>query len=108
MDEAVETEDQIRESISVSLSERTWAPVVRVLTAVVVHRVKQSSLDDAAKVVGFLDSEPVHVSEDDELRQRSIASIEGSAGFIECREIGRTMSQDDVVAFTLDQLAATA
>jgi hypothetical protein len=100
------TETQIREAISVGLGERSWAPVVRALTAFVVHRVNQSSLDDAAKVVGFLDSEPVHISEDDALRHRSIASVEDLAGFIEGREIGRTMTRDDVVAFTLEQLDA--
>jgi predicted ATPase/class 3 adenylate cyclase len=100
------TEAQIREAISVGLGERSWGPVVRALTAFVVHRVNQSSLDDAAKVVGFLDSEPVHISEDDALRHRSIASVEDLAGFIEGREIGRTMTRDDVVAFTLEQLDA--
>lgn len=101
------TEGQIREAISVSLGERAWAPVVRALTAFVVHRVNQSSLDDAAKVVGFLDSEPVRFVEDDAVLQRSIASIQDSAGFIEGREIGRTMTREDVVAFTLEQLDAS-
>lgn len=102
------TEAQIREAISVGLRERSWGPVVRALTAFVVHRVNQSSLHDAAKVSGFLDSQPVRISEDDALRHRSIASVENSAGFIEGREIGRTMTRDDVVAFTLEQLDAAA
>jgi predicted ATPase/class 3 adenylate cyclase len=100
------TEAQIREAISVGLGERSWGPVVRALTAFVVHRVNQSSLDDAAKVVGFLDSEPVRIVEDHAVLQRSIASIQDSAGFIESREIGRTMTREDVVAFTLEQLDA--
>ncbi len=101
------TDDQIAESISVSVSEHAWGPVVRALTAFVVHRMSQSSFDDAAIVVGFLDSDAVHVAEDDALRQRSIATVEQSSRFIECREIGRAMSRDDVVAFTLDRLRAT-
>lgn len=102
------TGDQITEAISVCLGERAWGPVVRALTAFVVHRMNQSSLDDAAKVVGFLDSEPMRITEDDALRHRSIAAVEDSAEFIEAREIGRHMTRDDVVAFTLEQLEATA
>jgi hypothetical protein len=102
-----ETADQIGETISVGLRERAWGPVVRALTAFVVHQAKQSSLDDAATVAGFLDAESVHMPDDEALRQRAIASVEGSPGFVESRRIGRTMTRDDVVTFALDQLAAT-
>lgn len=99
---------QIREAISVGLGERSWGPVVRALTAFVVQRMNQSSLDDAAKVIGFLDSEPVRIVEDDALRRRSVAPVEDSPGFIAAREIGRNMTRDDVAAFVLDRLDATA
>jgi predicted ATPase/class 3 adenylate cyclase len=102
-----ETAVQIGETISVGLRERAWGPVVRALTAFVVHQAKQSSLDDAATVAGFLDAESMHMPDDEALRQRAIASVEGSPGFVESRRIGRTMTRDDVVTFALDQLAAT-
>lgn len=102
------TADQIREAIATGLNERSWGAIVRALNAFVIHRVNHPSLDDAAKVVGFLDSEPMHVDEFDRLLQRSIASVEGSVEFAQYRETGRNMSRDDAVAFALDHLEPTA
>ncbi len=100
-----DTAAQIEETISVGLRERAWGPVLRALTAFVVYRAHQSSLDDTARVAGFLDAESVHMPDDDALRQRAIAAVEGSPGFVERRRIGRRMTRDDVVAFALDRLA---
>jgi predicted ATPase/class 3 adenylate cyclase len=104
-----EAADQIRAAITTSIDERAWHATVHALSASVIHLVNQSSFDDAAKVVGFLDTEPLRI--DDEYRhllEGSIASVEASVELTEHRATGRNMSRDDVVAFALDHLSPPA
>ena len=103
-----ETTNQIRAAIATSVHERTWGATVRALNTFVIHLVNQSSLDDAARVVGFLETEPMHVDEYHHLLEGSITSVESSVELAEHRETGRNMSRDDVVAFALDHLDPTA
>ncbi len=103
-----ETADQIKAAITTSLDERAWHTTVHALNAFVIHLVNQTSLVEAATIVGFLDSEPLHfVDEYDHLMESSIASVEASIELAAHREIGRNMSRHDVVAFALDHLDPT-
>jgi len=99
-----DTTEQIRAAITASVDERDWWATVHALHAFVIHLTNQSALEDAATIVGFLDTAPTYSDEVHQLLQGSVASAEMSGALGEYRETGRHMSRDDVLAFALDRL----